>query len=127
MLCRVRKTLCTSHLYYSSYVDASYAAKLGLSYYLHHRAITDRTREGPSHTMSAEEQGTVIVGAGIVGCATAFYLSESKLQDPRKIFLIEQSEELFSSASGKAGGFLAADCMNLISRPMMISLTLGCD
>ncbi|TIB93031.1 FAD dependent oxidoreductase [Wallemia mellicola] len=47
----------------------------------------------------------LIVGAGIVGVSTAFYLSES---DDINITLIDSSG-LASGASGKAGGFIAAD------------------
>ncbi|KAK4145379.1 FAD dependent oxidoreductase [Dichotomopilus funicola] len=50
---------------------------------------------------------TVIIGAGIIGVSTAYYLSQH--QDPTTIQLIEASPELFSSASGYAGGFLAKD------------------
>lgn len=50
---------------------------------------------------------TVILGAGIIGVSTAYYLSFSLT--PSSIHLIEPSPELFSSASGFAGGFLAAD------------------
>lgn len=57
-----------------------------------------------------ETTSTVIIGAGIVGCATAYYLSRSGHTKPDAIHLIEASPELFASASGKAGGFLAADC-----------------
>ncbi|KAL9104642.1 MAG: hypothetical protein Q9163_000446 [Psora crenata] len=49
---------------------------------------------------------TVILGAGIIGVSTAYYLSQSANQD---IHLIEASPELFTSASGFAAGFLAAD------------------
>lgn len=59
---------------------------------------------------SESEQHTIILGAGIIGCATAFYLSTSTNARPEKIHLIEASPELFASASGKAGGFLASDC-----------------
>jgi len=59
----------------------------------------------PSHT-----QSTVIVGAGIIGCATAYYLSQSGNTKPDTIHLVEASPELFASASGKSGGFLASDC-----------------
>jgi glycine/D-amino acid oxidase-like deaminating enzyme len=50
---------------------------------------------------------TVILGAGIIGTSTAYYLSNS--QTPSSIHLIEPSPELFASASGYAGGFLAKD------------------
>ncbi|KAJ4298516.1 hypothetical protein N0V88_003546 [Collariella sp. IMI 366227] len=50
---------------------------------------------------------TVILGAGIIGVSTAYYLSQH--QDPSSVHLVESSPELFSSASGYAGGFLAKD------------------
>ncbi len=50
---------------------------------------------------------TVILGAGIIGVSTAYYLS--KHQEPSSIHLVEPSPDLFSSASGYAGGFLAKD------------------
>jgi glycine/D-amino acid oxidase-like deaminating enzyme len=48
---------------------------------------------------------TVIVGSGIIGIATAYYLSEH--QPGSSIHLVDSSAELFASASGYAGGFLA--------------------
>ena len=53
---------------------------------------------------------TVIIGAGIIGCSTAYYLSQSHDTEAGSIHLVESSPELFASASGKAGGFIAADC-----------------
>lgn len=50
---------------------------------------------------------TVILGAGIIGTSTAYYLS--KHQPPSSIHLVEASPELFASASGYAAGFLAKD------------------
>lgn len=50
---------------------------------------------------------TVILGTGIIGLSTAYYLSLS--QDPSTIHLIDPSPTLFSSASGYAGGFLSRD------------------
>ncbi|KAK4247793.1 FAD dependent oxidoreductase [Corynascus novoguineensis] len=50
---------------------------------------------------------TVILGAGIIGVSTAYYLSQH--QDPTSVHLVEPSPELFSSASGYAGGFIAKD------------------
>ncbi|KAJ9662543.1 hypothetical protein H2201_006031 [Coniosporium apollinis] len=52
---------------------------------------------------------TVILGAGIIGCSTAYYLSESPRTQAQSIHLVEASPELFHCASGLAGGFLAAD------------------
>lgn len=50
---------------------------------------------------------TVIVGSGIIGIATAYYLSEH--QPGWSIHVVDASPELFASASGYAGGFLARD------------------
>lgn len=50
---------------------------------------------------------TIILGAGIIGVSTAYYLSEH--QPGSTIHLVDPSEKLFSSASGYAGGFLAKD------------------
>ncbi|KAL2355325.1 FAD dependent oxidoreductase [Cryomyces antarcticus] len=52
---------------------------------------------------------TVIIGAGIIGCSTAYYLSESPRTQAQSIHLVEASPKLFASASGYAGGFLASD------------------
>ena len=51
---------------------------------------------------------SVIIGAGIIGTSTAYYLSESSTS-PSDIHLIEASPQLFASASGYAAGFLARD------------------
>lgn len=50
---------------------------------------------------------TTILGAGIIGLSTAYYLA--KHQPPGTIHLVEPSPELFASASGNAAGFLARD------------------
>lgn len=50
---------------------------------------------------------TIILGTGIIGTSTAYYLSKS--QTPSSIHLVEPSPTLFASASGYAGGFLAKD------------------
>jgi glycine/D-amino acid oxidase-like deaminating enzyme len=54
---------------------------------------------------------TVILGSGIIGLCTAYYLSESGNTDPKSICLVDSSPELFRCASGLAAGFLSADCM----------------
>lgn len=48
---------------------------------------------------------TVIIGSGIIGVSTAYYLSQH--QPGSTIHLVDSSPELFASASGYAGGFLA--------------------
>ena len=50
---------------------------------------------------------TVILGGGIIGLSTAYYLSLS--QPAAKIHIIDSSPTLFTSASGYAGGFVALD------------------
>ena len=53
---------------------------------------------------------TVIIGAGIIGSATAFYLSQESSSTPAdSIHVIESSPELIASASGYAAGFIARD------------------
>jgi glycine/D-amino acid oxidase-like deaminating enzyme len=64
----------------------------------------------------ATQQSTVILGAGIIGVSTAYYLSQSI--PGTSIHLIDPSPELFASASGKAGGFLAADWFGPASAPL---------
>ncbi|KAK3396055.1 FAD dependent oxidoreductase [Sordaria brevicollis] len=54
--------------------------------------------------------GTVILGAGIIGVSTAYYLSQSSSSSSssgEEIHLIDPAPTLFWSASGFAGGFLA--------------------
>lgn len=53
---------------------------------------------------------TVILGSGIVGVSTAYYLSHSGNTKPESIHLVDPIAELFHCASGFAGGFLAKDC-----------------
>ncbi|KZL84632.1 fad dependent oxidoreductase superfamily [Colletotrichum incanum] len=50
---------------------------------------------------------TVILGSGIIGVSIAYYLADH--QPGSTIHLVEPSPELFASASGYAGGFLARD------------------
>ncbi len=52
---------------------------------------------------------TVILGAGIIGCSTAYFLSQSSRTQAQQIHLVESSPRLFASASGYAAGFLARD------------------
>ncbi|KAI0353063.1 nucleotide-binding domain-containing protein [Trametes cingulata] len=51
---------------------------------------------------------TVILGAGIIGLSTAHSLTQLAPPDHR-IHLVEPARQLFSSASGKAAGFIAKD------------------
>lgn len=60
--------------------------------------------------MSSSGTHTVILGSGIIGLCTAFYLTESGHTNPEHIHLVDSSPELFCCASGLAGGYLAKDC-----------------
>ncbi|KAK5680444.1 hypothetical protein LTS10_007372 [Elasticomyces elasticus] len=71
--------------------------------------MEEATRMFSIFTNPAETTSTVIIGAGIIGCATAYYLSRSGNTRPDTIHLLEASPELFASASGNAAGFLASD------------------
>ncbi|PTB64682.1 FAD dependent oxidoreductase, partial [Trichoderma citrinoviride] len=50
---------------------------------------------------------TVILGSGVIGLSTAYYLLQH--QPGSTIHLVDSANELFASASGFAGGFLAKD------------------
>ena len=53
---------------------------------------------------------TIILGGGIIGLSTAYYLSLSRTPSPsNSITIIDSASTLLLSASGYAGGFLASD------------------
>lgn len=54
---------------------------------------------------------TIILGSGIIGVSTAYFLSLHPSYNPisTPIYLIEATSEPFQSASGYSGGFLAED------------------
>lgn len=53
-------------------------------------------------------KNVVVCGGGIIGCATAYYLSELDVDKSLKITVVER-EGVACHSSGKAGGFLALD------------------
>jgi glycine/D-amino acid oxidase-like deaminating enzyme len=53
---------------------------------------------------------TVILGSGIIGVSTAYYLSQSSNTPPDSIHLVDPIAEFFHCASGFAGEYLASDC-----------------
>ena len=58
--------------------------------------------------MVSKDQAILIVGGGIVGCSTAYYLSKAGYTN---ITVIE-AVDVAHAASGRAGGFLAKDWCN---------------
>lgn len=71
--------------------------------------LNDWNFRSPSISITTAEvmATTVILGTGIIGVSTAYYLSLT-VPGP-SIHLVEASPTLFASASGFAGGFIAAD------------------
>lgn len=55
----------------------------------------------------AQERHIAIIGGGIIGSSSLYYLSQVK--SPLRLTLIEESPHLAPAASGKSGGFLAKD------------------
>ena len=55
--------------------------------------------------MSEKENRIVIVGGGIIGCSTAYFLTKL---GQKNVTLVE-AVEVAHAASGRAGGFLALD------------------
>jgi glycine/D-amino acid oxidase-like deaminating enzyme len=50
-----------------------------------------------------------IIGAGVMGTSTAYYLSASKTRGSNTSITLVEAVDVASAASGKAGGFLALD------------------
>lgn len=71
---------------------------------------TEQVAEKPAQDTSGKESNTVIIGAGIIGLTTAYYLSQSGNTKPESIHVVDTSAELFHCASGFAAGFLAKNC-----------------
>ncbi|EMD60872.1 hypothetical protein GGP41_009820 [Bipolaris sorokiniana] len=57
----------------------------------------------------SDNTDTVILGCGIIGLCTAYYLTEAGKTNPQNVHIIDSSAELFHCASGLAAGFLSAD------------------
>ena len=69
---------------------------------------------------------TVILGGGIIGLSTAYYLS--LIQDPPKIHVVDSAATLLASASGFAGGFVALDWFSpSLASLGALSFRLHCD
>ena len=74
-----------------------------------HNTIALKSISASEQDMHDIANSTVVIGAGIIGLSTAYYLSEAHPEQAHTIHLIENAANLFDSASGFAGGFLAAD------------------
>jgi glycine/D-amino acid oxidase-like deaminating enzyme len=57
--------------------------------------------------LTIASMSTIILGGGIIGASIGYYLSAN--QSKGEIHIVEQSPELFTSASGYAAGFLVRD------------------
>jgi glycine/D-amino acid oxidase-like deaminating enzyme len=56
------------------------------------------------------QRSVVILGAGVIGLSTAYYISASiSPTDPIQVFILDTSPVLFQCASGRAAGFIARD------------------
>jgi glycine/D-amino acid oxidase-like deaminating enzyme len=53
------------------------------------------------------ERSIVILGAGVIGLSTAYYISTSST--PTKVYVLDTSPILFQCASGRAAGFITKD------------------
>jgi len=73
---------------------------------------------------AAHANNTVILGCGIIGLCTAYYLTESGNTEPKSLHLVDSSPELFQCASGLAAGFLSADCM-FYTCPLFLAFCTG--
>ncbi|USP73761.1 uncharacterized protein yc1106_01035 [Curvularia clavata] len=62
-----------------------------------------------SEHSASENTDTVILGCGIIGLCTAYFLTEDGKTNPKNVHLIDSSPRLFHCASGLAAGFLSAD------------------
>ncbi|MCO5565301.1 hypothetical protein L7F22_018974 [Adiantum nelumboides] len=60
-------------------------------------------------SISNDSRHIAIIGGGIIGCSTLYYLVKDGLPANTQISLIEEAPNVAPAASGKSGGFLALD------------------
>lgn len=68
------------------------------------------TSHPAAHSMDSTHRDICIVGGGIIGVCTAYFIVSDPTHDPTRttVTLVEE-HEIAGAASGKAGGFLALD------------------
>lgn len=62
-----------------------------------------------STSTSSQAERIVIIGGGIAGISTAYYLAHSPSLPPGSSISIIEGTDIAAAASGKSGGFLAKD------------------
>jgi len=71
--------------------------------------ITMKHHPAQEISQSSPRSSTVIIGGGVIGLATAYYLALPRSRDATQqgpVYIIDSSDELFSAASGHATGIL---------------------
>ena len=65
-------------------------------------------RSGPKESMNDCKESTIIIGGGIIGFSTAYYLASlaNLLNNPHCISVVDSSPAVFVAASGGATGIL---------------------
>jgi len=59
--------------------------------------------------MTIKPKNIVIIGGGIAGTSTAYYLSTSLARSPETKITLVEGTKIAAGASGYSGGFLAKD------------------
>lgn len=83
--------------------------KLDLNPIMGGEHVDESSHDGGAAETKGDSNATVILGCGIIGLCTAYFLTETGNTEPTSIHMIDSSPELFHCASGFAGGYLAAD------------------
>lgn len=65
----------------------------------------------------SDKHSVVILGCGIIGLSTAYYLSTSP-SPPARVYILDTSPVLFECASGRAGGFITKDWYGWASKEL---------
>ncbi|KAI0100588.1 hypothetical protein GGR51DRAFT_575271 [Nemania sp. FL0031] len=73
---------------------------------LYHSLLNEKASVTQRHTVSAPYGDTVIIGGGVIGLCTAFYLAHARGGKRGRITIVDRAPELFLGASGKCNGVL---------------------